>query len=132
MPKEGCLRQSDEVMIIKTRFWILLLGLVLVVCVALSIFFFLPQQADRAEVYSDGVLLYTLALHTDTQVTVERGEGTNTITVQDGKIAVTSANCPDHYCMKRGFCDGGADIVCLPNRLVIVFTQEQEIDGVVG
>ena len=132
MPKEGCLRQSDEVTIIKTRFWILLLGLVLVVCVALSIFFFLPQQADRAEVYSDGVLLYTLALHTDTQVTVERGEGTNTITVQNGKIAVTSANCPDHYCMKRGFCDGGADIVCLPNRLVIVFTQEQEIDGIVG
>ena len=132
MPKEGCLRQSDEVTIIKTQFWILLLGLVLVVCVALSIFFFLPQQADRAEVYSDGVLLYTLALHTDTQVTVERGEGTNTITVQNGKIAVTSANCPDHYCMKRGFCDGGADIVCLPNRLVIVFTQEQEIDGVVG
>ena len=132
MPKEGCLRQSDEVTIIKTQFWILLLGLVLVVCVALSIFFFLPQQADRAEVYSDGVLLYTLALHTDTQVTVERGEGTNTITVQNGKIAVTSANCSDHYCMKRGFCDGGADIVCLPNRLVIVFTQEQEIDGVVG
>ena len=132
MPKEGCLRQLDEVTIIKTRFWILLLGLVLVVCVALSIFFFLPQQADRAEVYSDGVLLYTLDLHIDTQVTVERGEGTNTITVQNGKIAVTSANCPDHYCMKRGFCDGGADIVCLPNRLVIVFTQEQEIDGVVG
>ena len=132
MPKEGCLRQSGEVKIIKTRFWILLLGLVLVVCVALSIFFFLPQQADRAEVYSDGVLLYTLDLHIDTQVTVERGEGTNTITVQNGKIAVTSANCPDHYCMKRGFCDGGADIVCLPNRLVIVFTQEQEIDGVVG
>ena len=132
MPKEGCLRQSDEVTIIKTRFWILLLGLVLVACVALSIFFFLPQQADRAEVYSDGVLLYTLDLHIDTQVTVERGEGTNTITVQNGKIAVTSANCPDHYCMKRGFCDGGADIVCLPNRLVIVFTQEQEIDGVVG
>ena len=132
MPKEGCLRQSDEVTIIKTRFWILLLGLVLVVCVALSIFFFLPQQADRAEVYSDGVLLYTLALHTDTQVTVERGEGTNTITVQNGKIAVTNANCPDHYCMKRGFCNGGVDIVCLPNRLVIVFTQEQEIDGVVG
>lgn len=119
-------------MTIKTRFWILLLGLMLVVCVALSIFFFLPLQADRAEVYSDGVLLYTLDLHTDTQVTVERGDGVNTITVRDGKIAVTHANCPDGYCMKRGFCDGGADIVCLPNRLVIVFAQEQEIDGVVG
>ena len=116
----------------KTRFWILLLGLLLAVCVGMSIFFFVPQEADQAEVYSGGQLLYTLDLRTDTQVTVERGEGTNTITVEDGTIAVTSANCPDGYCMKRGFCNGGADIVCLPNGLVIVFTQEQEVDGVVG
>ena len=109
-----------------------MLGLLLAVCVALSIFFFLPRQADRAEVYSDGKLLYTLDLHTDTQVTVTLGDGVNTITVQDGKIAVTQANCSDGYCMKRGFCEGGADIVCLPNRLVIVFMQEQEVDVVVG
>ena len=54
------------------------------------------------------------------------------LAVKDGKIAVTQATCPDHYCMKRGFCHSGADIVCLPNRLVIHFTAAQEIDAVIG
>ena len=60
------------------------------------------------------------------------GGGTNTITVRDGHIAVTAATCPDHYCMHRGFCDRGTQIVCLPNRLVIRFLGEQNIDAVAG
>ena len=63
---------------------------------------------------------------------METGHGTNTVTVKDGKIAVTAASCPDSYCMKRGFCQGGAQIVCLPNRLVIEFVGSQTVDGVVG
>jgi hypothetical protein len=63
---------------------------------------------------------------------IDSEQGSNTISVKDGKIAVTQADCPDHYCMDRGFCDGGAQIVCLPNRLVIKFVAPQEIDGVVG
>ena len=117
---------------IKTRIWIGILGVLLAGCVVLSVFFFMPRQADKAEVFSDGKLLYTLDLHIDTQVTVQLGDGINTIEVKGGKIAVTHANCPDGYCMKRGFCDGGTDIVCLPNRLVIGFLQKQEIDAVVG
>jgi len=60
------------------------------------------------------------------------GGGHNVVTVKDGRIAVTQANCPDHYCMDRGFCNSGSPIVCLPNRLVIEFSGEQEIDFVVG
>ena len=59
-------------------------------------------------------------------------EGTNTVTVKNGKVAVTEADCPDHYCMKRGYCDSGAQIVCLPNRLVLTFTGASEVDGVAG
>ena len=58
--------------------------------------------------------------------------GVNTVTVQGGKIAVTQANCPDSYCMARGYCNAGAQIVCLPNRLVIRFLGEQNIDAVAG
>jgi hypothetical protein len=63
---------------------------------------------------------------------VAYGDGHNVVTVKGGKVAVTEATCPDHYCMKRGYCDGGADIVCLPNRLVLKFIGEQEVDFVVG
>jgi len=117
---------------VKTKIWLLLIGALLVLCAVLSIILMQPSEAAFAEIYSDGKLLYTLDLQKDQTLTVESKWGENVITVREGKIAVTQADCPDGYCMARGFCSGGAQIVCLPNRLVIRFTQQQEIDGVVG
>lgn len=117
----------------KTKTWILWISLVLLLCVGLSFWLLLPgTPADAVQVFSEGKLLYTLPLNTDTQVTVATALGTNVVTVKDGKVAVTEADCPDHYCMDRGWCNSGAQIVCLPNRLVLEFTGEQSIDGVSG
>ena len=111
----------------------LILAAVLVSCGALS-FLLLGTggTADRIEIWSQGELKYTLSLKEDRILTVETESGTNTVTIKDGAVAVTAADCPDHYCMHRGYCSGGAEIVCLPNRLVIRFLGEQKIDGVVG
>lgn len=117
----------------KSKFWLMILGGVLALCLALSAVLLLPGQgATQAEVYANGKLLYTLDLKVDTQVTVESDRGVNVITVKDGKVAVTDADCPDGHCMARGYCSGGAQIVCLPNRLVIRFTGKQDIDSVAG
>ena len=117
----------------KTRTWILLLAGLMAVCLGLSAFLLRPREADLAEISSQGKVLKTVDLHLDQEFTVTTPEGgSNVITVRDGKIAVTQANCPDHYCMDRGFCSSGAQIVCLPNRLVIRFVGVQEIDAVVG
>ncbi len=110
----------------------MLLAAVLIVCVGLSVWLLWPQEAQSAQVYSDGELLFTLDLRIDQTKTVQSQYGTNVITVREGKVAVTQADCPDHYCMDRGFCSGGAQIVCLPNRLVIRFGGELEIDAAVG
>ena len=87
------------------------------------------DRARYAQITSKGQPVKTVDLMVDQEFTVD---GKNTVTVQDGKIAVTWADCPDHYCMKRGFCDGGTDIVCLPNRLVITFLGDQEVDAAIG
>ncbi len=118
----------------KTKYWIILLAILLLLSGAGGIALMnTNQDAAFAEIISDGELLYTLPLSIDTVVTVTAPNGgQNVITVKDGKIAVTDATCPDHYCMERGFCSGGTQIVCLPNRLVIAFTGEQEIDGMIG
>ena len=116
----------------KTKYWIVLLAALLLICGVLSVVFLRPGQAQQAEIWSDGKLVKTVLLSVDQEFTVEGADGFNTVTVRDGKIAVTAASCPDSYCMHRGFCQGGAQIVCLPNRLVIKFVAEQEIDGVVG
>ncbi len=117
---------------LKTKHWIFLLGGVVAVCLALSAVFLGGSDADFVQVYSDGKLLYTLALGIDQQKTVQSKYGTNVITVKEGKIAVTHADCPDGYCIKRGFCSGGMQIVCLPNRLVIRFGGQQEVDAAAG
>ena len=116
----------------KTRTWILLFAALLVACIALSIPLLLPSEdASHAEILVDGKLVRTVPLSVSQQFTLTtHNGGSNTITVQDGAIAVTEATCPDHYCMHRGFCSGGTQIVCLPNRLVIRFTGTQEVDAV--
>ena len=116
----------------KSKTWALILLALLVICVGAGVMLQQGGAAHRVEILSDGKVLYTLDLHVDQQITVTTDRGSNTVTVRDGAVAVTDATCPDHYCMHRGYCSGGAEIVCLPNRLVIRFLGELKIDGVAG
>ena len=118
----------------KTKTWIALLGVVFILSLLGSFFVFRARpDAAFAQITSGGKLVKTVNLHENQQFTITAENGRkNTVTIQDGKIAVTVATCPDHYCMKRGFCASGTDIVCLPNRLVIHFIGEQTVDAVVG
>ncbi len=117
----------------KTKYWVLLLAMLLVFSGGLSVFLLRSGQGKGyVEVWSDGKLQCTLSLDTDRQITVTSKTGTNVITVRDGKVAVTDADCADHICINRGFCSGGADIVCLPNRLVLRFVDDAGMDGVAG
>ena len=118
----------------KTKTWILLLGAAFLLSL-LGSFFVLRNRPDaaRAQISSCGKVVKTVNLSEKQHfnITAENG-GENIITVRDGKIAVTDATCPDHYCVKRGFCASGTDIVCLPNRLVIHFIGAQTVDAAVG
>ena len=116
----------------KTKYWIALLAALVLVCLGLSLLLSGGEDAARAGIVSNGKTIRIVDLKVDQTFTVETEDGYNVITVKDGKIAVTEASCPDHHCMKRGFCSKGAQIVCLPNRLVIEFLGEAEIDSVVG
>jgi len=118
----------------KTRSWILIFALILIVCVGASFYVLSPGEAStHAEITSQGQVVKTVDLRINQQFTIDSENGNyNVITVENGKIGVSEATCPDHYCMKRGFCDSGTEIVCLPNRMTIRFLGQQEIDAVVG
>ena len=118
----------------KTKYWILLMVTLLVVSVCFSIPTLLPTEDARyAEIISTNRLVQTVDLNIDCQIPVTTPDGgKNIITVQNGNIGVTEANCPDHYCMDRGMCRNGAQIICLPNRLIIRFAGSQEIDSIAG
>lgn len=117
----------------KNRSWALILGATLVLCLGLSLWLLWPKtDAQQVEIWSQGALYCTLSLGEDQSVQIECDAGTNTVTVENGKVAVSFADCPDQYCVKRGFCSGGASIICLPHRLEIRFVGQQQIDGAAG
>lgn len=118
----------------KTKYWIWILCGVLAVCLGLSAVMLIPgEDMAFAEITSQGQKLKRVDLRIDQTFTVTTAQGGhNVVTVKDGKIGVTEADCPDHYCMARGMINRGAQIVCLPNRLVITLVGEPEIDGIAG
>ncbi|MCH5203748.1 MAG: NusG domain II-containing protein [Oscillospiraceae bacterium] len=83
-----------------------------------------------AEIYRDGELIKTVSLYEDTEFTVYCGDGYNVVTVGDGKICVSSADCPDKVCVRQGKISGAVPIVCLPHRLEIrVVGGSKEVDA---
>lgn len=114
----------------KTRTWLLIFGSVALVCGAALL---VPHKAAKtAEVRSDGKVLYTLDLSKDGEYRVEHGEDWNLLVVENGKIRVDAASCASQDCVRRGAADGGAPIVCLPNRLVIEFSDDGALDALLG
>ena len=115
---------------LKTRYWIAVILIIAVLSGAACLLFWgrIPPK-NTLEIWSDGTLLYTLPLSLDRVLTIDGPYGSNTVTIRDGKAAVTAASCSDHYCMKQGFRQGGPDIVCLPNRLILRFTGGQVVDS---
>ncbi len=118
---------------LKNKYWILLFVFLAALCLVVGLF--LPQEgkpATHAQI-RNAELDITVDLSEDQEFTVKASDGGfNTVTVRDGKIAVTAADCPDKYCIRQGFCNSGVQIVCLPHGLVISFINDSGIDGAVG
>ena len=107
-----------------------------VLALAILVFcLFLPKQTQPsyAEIYRDGQLVQRVSLAEDQEITVT-GAYTNTITVKDGKIAITGSDCPGLDCVHCGWIsDQSRSIVCLPNGVEIrLISPSSDVDIVVG
>lgn len=85
-------------------------------------------KADIVEIIRDGEVLYTFDLaDTDDQIIKIEYEnnGYNVIEITDGTIKISTADCPDHICVKTGTLkSAGMPIVCLPHHLIIRYIDE--------
>jgi len=117
----------------RNRFWIFLLGLTAGLCLGGIVLLSLRSAPGTvAEIYQNGKLLQTLRLDEPVGYTLFAANGgSNTIVVQDGRICVSHATCPDQVCVNQGWVNTDATpIVCLPNQLVIqVKGGEQDLDA---
>lgn len=113
-----------------------IVAVALVVFLAAVVFMcFLPgrQEAACAQIYRDGELIRTVMLD-QPQTFSLTDRYTNTVTVRDGKIAITQSNCPGEDCVRSGWIGtSGRSIVCLPGGLEIrVVSENADVDFVVG
>ena len=113
-----------------------IVAVALVALLAVAVFAgFLPGQEDAAfaQIYRDGQLLRTVALDQDQTFSLA-DRYTNTVTVRDGKIAITQSDCPGEDCVRSGWIGtAGRSIVCLPGGLEIrVVSGHSDVDFVVG
>lgn len=99
-----------------------LLAVAAVILLAAALLLFalpaLSAGGSYACIYQHGKLIREVPLSVDQTFPVS-GDYTNTVTVQDGKIAVTHADCPNQDCVRQGWLSDGGAIVCLPNQLEI-------------
>lgn len=117
--------------------WILIgsAAAVFLIGIAGSIYLLLAPHGTQVNIISDGTVIYSidLAEAEDQTFTVEYGDGVNTVQIENGKIRVLEADCPDQVCVHMGWLSSGSlPIVCIPNRLVIEFTDSNDdVDAVV-
>jgi len=112
------------------------LAVTIVILLALIVFIiFFPgnnkQQDMVIQIYQNNMLLKECSSKTEATFTIA-GEYNNTITIKDGKVAVTESTCPGADCVHSGWISqGGRSIVCLPNKVEIRIVGQTEVDIVV-
>ena len=88
----------------------------------------LMPSRSHIRVVCDGETVYTADLRTaeDTVFDVAYQGHINTVEIQDHKIRVKEADCPDQTCVHTAALRSeGVPIVCLPHKPVIRFSDEE-------
>ena len=114
---------------------LLVIAAIVLIAATIAAAFLLSTHNNKAalvQIYQDGQLVKEVPLQENATITIP-GEYQNIIQVQDGKVAITEANCPGNDCVHIGWISTpGASIVCLPNRLEIRIVGSDGVDLVVG
>lgn len=113
---------------LSTRFWVILVGVILLLSAAATAYIYLRPTAsapgDTAVIYLDGEMVEMVDLSTITENYTKDYTGqaglTNTVEFAPGMVRVQEATCPDQICVYQGWVEAdGLPIACLPNTLII-------------
>lgn len=122
---------------LRVRGWDWLIpGAALLLAVGVLLFCLLRPQPKRrvAEVKIDGKTVAVLSLTEDTEQRFSAKDGYNEVTVRDGRVSVTEADCDTQVCVHhRAVWRTGESIVCAPHGLVVTVVGEGDSpDLIVG
>lgn len=97
-----------------------------------SLWLIFKPHSQTVQIIQDGKVLYTVDLENseDKKIEVEYQGNKNIIQIDNHKISITDAECPDQICVKMGeLKSSAAPIICLPNKLVVKFVETDEADA---
>lgn len=95
---------------------ILIVSLLLISAIALTVILVTRKSGKYAVVTVNGQEVGKYSLSRDGEYAV--GDGSNVIAIENGRVFMKYACCPDKTCQKRGkVYRSGESITCLPNRV---------------
>lgn len=79
------------------------------------------SPAANVEVLVDREVIGNYPLDQDLDMIIEStGGGTNHLVIQNSRVSITEASCPDKVCVHTGaISENGQVIACLPNRVAV-------------
>lgn len=112
------------------RFLITICVLIFAVGIFGSLWVIFRQHGQTVNIIQDGKIIYTIDLEKaeNQNIDVEYQGRKNIIRIENHEIFISEAECPDHNCIKTGKLSD-YPIVCLPNKLVIEFAENNETDA---
>lgn len=119
----------------KHKLCIVICAVLFVIGLAGSIVILRRPHGTQIEIVQDNEVLYRLNLaDAEDQIIEIAYEGrVNVVQIENHKIRMLEADCPDHICMNMGWLDSAMPIVCLPNHLVVQFADTgTDIDAAVN
>ncbi len=105
----------------------IIIAVVVLIAVGIWLFpFGRGARATKVEIYSDGKLSYTHSMDGEFE---EEVSGC-TVKLSNGEASISSATCPDKVCVHTGaISKSGEIIVCVPNRVSVKISGEEEFDA---
>lgn len=119
----------------KHKLLIILCAAIFIIGLVGSFFLLNRPHGTWIEIVQDNEVLYRLNLTDaeDQTIEIEYESRVNIVQIENHKVRMLEADCPDHTCINMGWLDSSMPIVCLPNHLVIQFVDANaEIDMVVN
>ena len=99
-------------------FWFALIGLIILASAA-GLFYFIKNSGTTAVIYQGNEEIYRINLSEikePKRLVITCDDGSNVVLLENGRISIVQADCPDKLCVEQGaITTGGVPIVCLPH-----------------
>lgn len=77
-------------------------------------------EGNQVVITIDGAVYGSYPLKPNKEIEIETESGCNTVKIEDGKVYMEDADCPDRYCVKQGKISHSKEtLICLPHKLVV-------------